>query len=70
MDIYNGKTIYTADDEEPDCELCDHLCDESDDLCVNGCGSEHGWYGYVRTVIESRMNDGKQDICPVSEMWF
>ncbi len=53
MDIYNGKTIYTADDEEPKCGQCDNLCDGSDDLCINRCGSEHGWYGYVRTVIES-----------------
>ena len=42
--------IYTADDEEPDCNRCDHCCD--DFLCVKQCGAEHGWRGYERIEIE------------------
>lgn len=33
--------IYTADDEEPDCNKCDH-CDSMDYHCVRYCGPEHG----------------------------
>lgn len=45
--------IYTRSKENWDDEECDNLCDGSDDLCVNGCGSEHCWNGYTRTVIEA-----------------
>lgn len=38
--------ICTADDEEPDCNKCDHCND--DYLCVKNCGPEHGWGGYER----------------------
>lgn len=47
--------IYTADDEEPDCNRCDHCCD--DFLCVKQCGSEHGWAGYERVEIEESEDD-------------
>lgn len=43
--------IYTADDEEPDCNRCDH-CDSDDYLCVRRCGPEHGWNGYERIEYE------------------
>lgn len=45
-----GKYIlyqYTANDEEPNCLRCDHVCDRYD--CCNLCGSEHWWNGYIRT---------------------
>lgn len=40
--------IFTADDEEPECGQCDHICDFD---CENLCGTEHGWWGYERTEI-------------------
>ena len=40
--------VYTADEEEPNCNRCDHM-DASDDFCYK-CGSEF-WSGYKRTVI-------------------
>ena len=39
--------IYTVDDEEPDCNRCDHCCGE-DYYCIKQCGAEHGWNGYER----------------------
>ena len=43
--------IYTADDEKPDCNKCDH-CDNDDYLCVRSYGPEHGWSGYERIERE------------------
>lgn len=40
--------IYTVDDEEPNCNRCDHVCD-SDKWCQKYCGNEHYWNGYSRT---------------------
>lgn len=40
--------IYTVDDEEPNCNRCDHVCD-SDIVCQQYCGNEHYWNGYSRT---------------------
>lgn len=40
--------IYTADDEEPKCGTCDHICD-SDEWCQKYCGGANSWNGYVRT---------------------
>ena len=51
MKFYNGKSIYTADDEEPKCERCENIC-EPIDYCVERCGPEHGWNLYSREVIE------------------
>lgn len=42
---------YTADDEEPDCGRCDHICD-SEEWCTEHCGAEHAWIGYRRTEEE------------------
>lgn len=49
MMVYDNITIYTADDEEPRCGMCDNVCDGNDKLCVERCGAEHGWGGYSRT---------------------
>jgi len=38
---------YTADDEDPNCMLCDHVND-SYEFCEENCGAEHGWCGYRR----------------------
>lgn len=40
--------IYTVDDEEPNCNSCDHICDP-DDVCSMFCGPDHYWNGYART---------------------
>lgn len=45
--------IYTADDEEPKCDMCDHVCD-SDKWCMENCGSSNGWAGYQRTEFEEK----------------
>lgn len=42
-------TIYTADDEEPDCMKCDNVC-ASDSVC-NICGPDGAWCNYKRTDI-------------------
>lgn len=41
------KYYKTADDEEPDCGVCDRCSDGS--LC-DTCGSEYGWAWYKRTL--------------------
>ena len=46
MKILYDCVIYDADDEEPDCMMCDHC--QSDCLCES-CGPEHWWYYYART---------------------
>lgn len=40
--------IYTVDDEEPNCNRCDHACD-LDKWCQKYCGGAHSWNGYSRT---------------------
>lgn len=41
---------HTADDEEPDCNRCEHVCGDYD--CESLCGAEHGWSGYKRIEVE------------------
>lgn len=43
------EVIYTADDEEPNCNRCDNI--ECAYLCIHRCGAEHGWYGYERSEL-------------------
>lgn len=43
------EVIYTADDEEPNCNRCDHI--ECGYPCIHRCGPEHGWYGYKRSEL-------------------
>lgn len=51
--ILDHCVIYTADDEEPDCLMCDHC--QSSDLCSE-CGPEHWWHYYEREEQKSKMN--------------
>lgn len=53
MKILDHCVIYTADDEEPDCLMCDHC--QSSDLCGE-CGPEHGWHYYRREEQKFEMN--------------
>ena len=51
---------YTADDEEPNCMMCERVCYNprslkekngglvETDWCSEHCGPEHGWNGYYR----------------------
>ena len=48
--------IYTADDEEPNCNMCCHS-DGNDDICIMKCGPKHGWARYER--IESSKENNK-----------
>lgn len=47
MEVIGRYIIYTADDEMPDCLMCDK-CDGNYD-CSKFCGPEYGWAGYRRT---------------------
>lgn len=51
--------INTADDEEPNCNRCDHCC-EDDHYCSQLCGPMHGWNRYERT--ETMRCDHVEDI--------
>lgn len=42
---------YTADNEEPNCLECSHVCGQFD--CDGQCGPEHGWAGYLREKKEA-----------------
>lgn len=44
-----SRWVYTADDEEPKCMRCDHVCG-SQDRC-DKCGPEHWWRYYQRTEV-------------------
>lgn len=53
MKIWHNCVIYTADDEEPNCIMCDH--GEGSVLCKE-CGPEHGWHYYRREEQDSEMS--------------
>lgn len=53
MKILDHCIIYTTDDEEPDCGMCDnqdceHYCDR--------CGPAYWWLHYERTERDSKMS--------------
>ena len=53
-----NKIIYTADDEEPDCMICDYCeCDPAE-YCSN-CGPEGWWQNFKHT--EWLSNRSKKD---------
>lgn len=52
MKIWDHCVIYTADDEEPDCGMCDN-CDSG--LC-NECGPDYWWHYYRREEQNSEMS--------------
>lgn len=41
--------IYTVNDEEPNCDRCDHCLD--DYFCITQCFEENNWIGYERTEL-------------------
>ncbi len=57
MKIWNMRVIYTADDEEPDCMMCDHC--QGSSLCEE-CGPEHYWHYYERAANKKNMAGDEQ----------
>lgn len=55
----NWVYVYTADEEEPDCNRCDHICAD-DDFCGRICGPERCWGGYTRTV--TTYNEAEEEV--------
>ena len=53
MKIWDHCVFHTADDEEPDCMMCDHC--QGSDLC-DECGPEHWWHYYERKEQDSEMS--------------
>ena len=53
MKIWDHCVIYTADDEEPDCMMCDH--GDGSVLCKE-CWPEHWWHYYEREEQDSKMS--------------
>lgn len=54
MEIKYGRVFYNADDEEPNCGICDNQ--EGDWACEN-CGSKYGWRYYRREELAPAMID-------------
>ena len=52
------KYYKTADDEEPDCGVCDRCSDGS--LC-DKCGPEYGWHWYKRTLTQEELRRYESD---------
>ncbi len=50
---WHNCVIYTADDEEPDCMMCDHC--QCSVLCKE-CEPEHWWHYYERKEQDSEMS--------------
>ena len=48
----NGKYlyVYNADNETPNCMMCDHVCG-SQEKC-DKCGPDYWWQNYERTEVE------------------
>lgn len=53
MEIKYDRVFYDADDEEPDCMICDHY--KGRVLCKE-CGPEHGWHYYRREEQDYEMS--------------
>lgn len=51
------KYYKTADDEEPDCLVCDRYSDSS--LC-DKCGPKYGWNWYKRALMPEEWKNGEQ----------
>lgn len=54
MEIKYGRVFYDADDEEPDCGICDN---QQDSWACEHCGSEYGWRYYKREELDPAMID-------------
>lgn len=52
------KITFTADDEEPDCNRCDNMC-ESYEFCSKFCGANNWWNAYARTIF---VNDNGEEM--------
>lgn len=54
MEYTSRSVIYTADDEEPNCGICDNQ--DCPGRCEH-CGAEYGWYYYEREEERSDLNE-------------
>ena len=54
MEIKYDRVFYDADDEEPDCGICDNL--DCFGRCEK-CGAEYGWRYYEREELDPAMVD-------------
>ena len=52
----NKNITYTADDEEPSCNRCDHVLAD-DEWCMKHCGGANSWKRYRRTETRSGENE-------------
>lgn len=50
------KVIYNADDEEPNCMKCDHICSAYESFCAK-CGPDNWWQNYKRTEKHDTMRN-------------
>lgn len=48
--IRRYRETYNADNEEPNCLRCNHVCDRYDSFCLR-CGPENWWHNYIRTEV-------------------
>lgn len=53
MKYTRNTIIWTADDEEPDCGICDNQ--DCYGRCEN-CGAEFGWRYYEREEVDPELN--------------
>ena len=53
MEYTSRSVIYTADDEEPNCMICDNQ--DMPDRCAH-CGAMYGWYYYKREEERPDLN--------------
>lgn len=53
MKYTRNTIIWTADDEYPDCGICDN---QDCDGCCENCGAEFGWKHYERKEDNPELN--------------
>ena len=53
MKYTRNTIIWTADDEEPDCGICDN---QDCYGCCENCGAEFGWKYYEREEDDPELN--------------
>lgn len=46
--------MLTVDDEEPCCEMCEHV---TEDTCCEICGPNYGWRKYCRILSAEEIFD-------------
>ena len=52
----NNINVYTVEEEEASCLMCEHVC-EKEDWCEKYCGPKHGWNHYERLEFVEKAED-------------